>query len=151
GANVDQLPEAFAKDRARLFLGPNGDLKQLQPDLPHTIAQLRAQFGWVDQRLPGGRRFLLGNEPGLPDARVYYLVWFIRGRWQGGPALLSEFAALEAWERRVKAIGHGSPSPMTSAEALEVARSRDPTTPEHADSRDPQGLRPGQTVSVVAD
>ena len=109
GANADQLPEAFAKDRARLFLGPNGNLKQLQPDLPHTIAQLRAQFGWVDQRLAGGRRFMLGNEPGLPDALTYYLVWFVRGRWQGGPGLLSEFPALEAWEQRVKAIGHGTP------------------------------------------
>jgi len=26
GANADQLPEAFAKDRVRLFLGPSGDL-----------------------------------------------------------------------------------------------------------------------------
>lgn len=151
GANFDQLPEAFARDRARLFLGPNGDLKQLQPDLPHTIAQLRAQFGWADQRLGAGRRFLLGNEPGLPDALIYYPVWFIRGRWQGGPALLSEFPALEAWEQRVKAIGHGNPSVMTSGEALEVARSHEPTTPEHGDSRDPQGLRLGQIISVVPD
>jgi glutathione S-transferase len=151
GANADQLPEAFAKDRARLFLGPNGNLKQLQPELPHSIAQLRAQFGWVDQRLAGGRRFMLGNEPGLPDALAYYLVWFVRGRWAGGPALLSEFPALEAWEQRVKAIGHGAPSPMTPAEALEIARSSQPTTPEHGDPREAQGLEPGQTVSVVAD
>ena len=49
GANADQLPEAFATDRVRLFLGPNGDLKKVQADLPHTAAQLRAQFGWIDQ------------------------------------------------------------------------------------------------------
>ncbi len=151
GANADQLPEAFAKDRVRLFLGPNGDLKQAQADLPHTIAQLRAQFGWIDQRLAGGRRFMLGNEPALPDALTYYLVWFVRARWQGGPGLLSEFPALEGWEQRVKAIGHGSPSAMTSGEALEVARSSQPATLEQGDPKDPQGLRPGHTVSVVAD
>ena len=151
GANADQLPEAFAKDRVRLFLGPTGDLRKVQTDLPHTIAQLRAQFGWVDQRLAGGRRFLLSNEPGLPDALTYYLVWFVRGRWQGGPGLLSEFPALEGWEQRVKAIGHGTPSAMTSGKALEIARSSQPTTPEQGDSKDPQGLAPGQTVSVVAD
>ncbi|HTS54768.1 MAG TPA: glutathione S-transferase family protein [Burkholderiales bacterium] len=151
GANADQLPEPFAKDRVRLFFGPGGDLKKVQADLPHTLAQLRAQFGWIDQRLATGRRFVLGDEAGLPDALTYYLVWFVRARWQGGPALLAEFPALEAWEQRVKGIGHGRPSAMTSSEALDVARSRQPATHEQFDPKDPQGLKPGQTVSVVAD
>jgi glutathione S-transferase len=151
GANLDQLPEGFVKDRARLFFGSNPDLKKIQADLPHTIAQLRAQLGWIDQRLAGGRRFMLGNDPGLPDATTYYLVWFVRGRWQGGPALLSEFPSLEAWEQRVKAIGHGSPSEMSSAEAIEIARSSQPATPEQADPKDPQGLKPGQRIGVAAD
>jgi len=151
GASADQLPEAFVKDRMRLFFGPNADVKKVQADLPHTVAQLRAQFGWMDERLAGGRRFMLGEEAGLPDALAYYLVWFVRARWQGGPALLSEFAALEAWEQRVKAIGHGRPTPMNPSEALDVARASEPATPEKADPKDPQGLRPGQSVSVVAD
>lgn len=151
GANADQLPEAFAKDRVRLFLGLHGDLKQVKADVPHTAAQLRAQLGWIDQRLAGGRRFMLGNEPGLPDALAYYVVWFVRGRWQGGPALLSEFPALEGWEQRVKAIGHGQPSEMTSGEALDIARAAQPATPEQADPRDPQKLVPGQRVTLVAD
>ena len=151
GANADQLPEAFAKDRVRLFLGPQGDLNKVKADLPHTVAQLRAQFGWMDQRVSGGRRFMLGDQPGLPDALCYYLVWFVRGRWQGGPGLISEFSALEAWEQRVKAIGHGRPTEMTSTEALEVARNATPMTPEQGDPRDPQGLKPGQRVSVVPD
>lgn len=151
GANADQLPEAFATDRVRLFLGPNGNLKALQVDLPHYVAQLRAQFGWMDERLAGGRRYMLGDAPGMPDALCYYLVWFVRARWQGGPALLSEFAALEAWEQRVKAIGHGQPSPMTSGEALDIARASEPITQERADARDPQGLKPGLRVEVVPD
>ena len=151
GANADQLPEAFAKDRVRLFLGPQGDLNKVKADLPHTIAQLRAQVGWMDQRVSGGRRFMLGDQPGLPDALCYYLVWFVRGRWQGGPALIAEFSGLEAWEQRVKAIGHGRPTEMTPAEAIEVARSNSPATPERSDPNDPQGLKPGQRVSVVPD
>ena len=151
GANADQLPEAFAKDRVRLFLGPQGDLNKVKADLPHTIAQLRAQFGWMDQRVSGGRRFMLGDQPGLPDALCYYLVWFIRGRWQGGPALIAEFSALETWEQRVKAIGHGRPTEMTAVDAIEVARSSSPATAEQSDPRDPQGLKPGQRVSVVPD
>jgi glutathione S-transferase len=151
GASADSLPEAFVKDRGPLFLGPNWDIKKVQADVPHLAAQLRAQFAWMDERLAGGRPFMLGDRAGLPDALCYYVVWFVRGRWQGGPALLSEFAALEGWEQRVKAIGHGKSSAMTPAEALDVARSTEPATPEQGDSRDPQGLKPGDKVRVVAD
>ena len=151
GANAAQLPEPFARDRVRLFFGPNGDLNKVQADVPHAAAQLRAQFGWIDRRLARGSHFMLGPDAGLVDALSYYLVWFVRGRWQGGPALLSEFAALEAWERRVKAIGHGKASAMSSGEALEVARANQPATSEQSDPKDPQGLKPGQMVSVVAD
>jgi glutathione S-transferase len=151
GANADQLPEDFAADRVRLFLGPDGDLRKLKAALPHLVVQLRAQFGWLDQRLATGRRFILGEQPGLPDAVGYYLVWFVRARWQGGPALFSECPALEAWEQRVKAIGHGSPAPMNSIEAIEIARSNEPATAEQGDPRDPQKLDPGARVSVVAD
>lgn len=151
GANADQLPEAFAKDRGRLYLGPQWDLKKEQADLPHIIAQLRTHLGWMDQRLATGRRFMLGDDPGLPDALVYYLAWFLRGRWEGGPGLLAQFPALEAWEKRVQAIGHGKQSDMTAAEALEIARSSRHTTPEQGDPDDPQGLKPGMQVSVAPD
>jgi glutathione S-transferase len=151
GAAADQLPEAFAKDRGRLYLGPDADFAAVQADLPHVVTQLRAQLGWIDDRLATGRPFVLGDRPGLPDALAYYLVWFIRGRWEGGPGLLSQFPALEAWERRVAAIGHGSPTEMTADEALDVARAATTETPEGADSDDPQGLAPGMAVSVVPD
>jgi glutathione S-transferase len=127
-ANAAQMPEAFLADRARLFFGPVWDMQKIQADLPHVIAQLRPQFGWMNQRIAGGRRFMLGDAAGLPDALCYYLVWFLRGRWQGGPALLAQFPALEAWEQRVKAIGHGHPTAMTPAEALDVARDSQTTT-----------------------
>jgi len=149
GGNLDQLPEAFAKDRGELYFGPGYDLKKVQADLPHCIAQLRGHFGWFEQRLAAGRRFLLGDRPGLHDALGYYLVWFIRGRWQGGPALLSEFSSLEAWEQRVKAIGHGKPTAMAAGEALDIARAHQPVTPEQDDPLDAQGLKPGMTVSVA--
>lgn len=151
GAAADQLPEAFAKDRGRLYLGPDADFAAIQADLPHVVAQLRAQFGWIDDRLATGRSFVLGDQPGLPDVLAYYLVWFIRGRWDGGPGLLSQFPALEAWERRVAAIGHGSPSEMTAGEALDIARAATTEIPEGADADDPQGLTPGMAVSVVPD
>lgn len=151
GAAADQLPEAFAKDRGRLYFGPDYDYEIIKANVPHSAAQLRGQLGWLDQRLATGRNFMLGDQPGLPDAVTYYLVWFIRGRWQSGPEFLSEFPALEAWEKRVAAIGHGDQKDMTAGEALDVAKASETDTAEQADPRDPQGIKPGMTVSIVAD
>ncbi len=153
GAAGDALPPDFAEDRGRLYLGPDWaeGLKRANADQPHTASQVRAQFGWMDQRLATGRRFMLGDAPGLPDALAYYLVWFLRGRWPDGPAFLTEFPALEAWEARVRAIGHGSVSEMSAGEALEVARAAEPVTAEQADPGDPQGLAPGMAVTVAPD
>lgn len=151
GAAPDDLPEAFAKDRGRLYLGPEWDLAKVHKDLPHVVAQLRAHFGWLDNWLGDGERFLAGDAPGLTDALAYYLVWFVRGRWEAGPTLLAEFPALEAWEARVLALGHGTPTLMAAADALDVARAAEPATPESTDPRDPQRLTPGMPVSVVPD
>jgi hypothetical protein len=40
---------------------------------------------------------------------------------------------------------------MTSATALEIARDTEPTTPASVDPADPQGLQPGQEVTVQPD
>jgi glutathione S-transferase len=153
GAAGDALPADFAEDRGRLYFGPDwgAHLARAGEDLPHILSQLRGQFGWVDQRLATGRRFMLGDAPGLPDALAYYLVWFLRGRWAEGPAFLSEFPALEAWEARVREIGHGEVSAMGAEEALAIAKAVEPSTEEAADTRDPQGLSPGMAVSVAPD
>jgi glutathione S-transferase len=151
GANADQLPDAFLQDRGRLFFGPKWNIQTVKRDVPHAVAQLRAQFGWIDRQLADNGPFLLGRQAGLMDAMAYYLAWFVRGRWQGGPGLLAEFPALEAWELRVKAIGHGKPTPLTSAEAIEIANAAQTDTPEAGEPKDPQGLRPGAKIGVVPD
>lgn len=147
--SAEALPPALVADRSRLYLGPNGDLAKEAADLPHTLAQLRAQLGWVEARLSTGRRYILADEPGMPDLLVWYLYWFIDARFAGARELFDEFPLLRAWSERVRAIGHGSMSPMSPAEALDVARRSRPTTVAAADARDPQKLRPGMRVTVV--
>lgn len=148
GHAPDELPKEFAADRGRLYFGPDHDLRVVQAGLPHTLAQLRGHLGWLDERLAHGRDFILG-EPGLPDVFAYYIVWFLRGRWPEGPDFLSQFPALVAWEQRVAALGHGNPSDMEASEALEIAKTAEPETPEQGDSLDPQGLKPGMGVRIV--
>lgn len=150
GAAAETLPADFAADRGALYFGPDFDLDALAAELPHALAQLRAQFGWMEMRLATGRPFMLGGEPGLPDALCYYLVWFIRGRYDRGPDFLAQFEQLCAWEARVRNIGHGSPSDLDSEAALAIAREARPETGPRVDPLDPLGLEPGALVRVVS-
>lgn len=151
GAEADALPAAFAEDRGRLYFGPDYDWQAQKQQLPHTLAQIRAQLGWIEQRLASGRDYLLGPEPGLPDALCYYLVWFLRGRYADGPAFLEQFPRLVAWEQRIAAFGHGRPEELDAKEALSIARGAEPRCDMGGDPHDPQGLAPGQTVAIVPD
>lgn len=151
GAAADSLPPDFAADRGRLYFGPDFDLAEFKPRLAGALAQLRAQLDWIDQRLATGRDFILGDKPGLPDALCYYLVWFVRGRYDRGPEILSEFSHLEAWESRVRDVGHGKPKDLDPSEALAIAKAAEVATEPYLDSRDPLGLELGDSVAVAPD
>ncbi|MEM7686868.1 MAG: glutathione S-transferase family protein [Pseudomonadota bacterium] len=153
GAAGDALDPDFAKDRGRLYLGPAwaDGLKAANADLPHLAAQLRAHFGWANDRLATGRQFMLGTEPGLPDALIWHVVWFIRGRWADGPAFLSQYPALSAWEERMGAIGHGTSEDLSPQEAIQIAKDTPIATEAAEDPLDPQGLTFGMAVAVSPD
>ena len=157
GAAGDDLPEDFAKDRGLLYFGEDWAerLKQANAELPHLVAQLRAPLTWINsnlsETLSGDQPFLLGPEPAAIDAQLYYMVWFIRGRWGGGPSLLSEFKHLERWEKNVLEIGHGTSSPLSGEEALAVGLSSETTTISEVANNDPQGLAIGMKVSIGPD
>lgn len=153
GAAGDTLPQDFAEDRGRLYLGPDwaAGLEKAHSELPHLAAQLRVQLGWIDYHLGQDGPFILGASPGMADAVTYHVVWFVRGRWKEGANLLSELTHLEAWEKRIAEIGHGAFTPIGPDDALEIARAASPDTPELTDSKDPQGLGVGMRVSINPD
>ncbi|MGI9433281.1 MAG: glutathione S-transferase family protein, partial [Geminicoccaceae bacterium] len=101
--------------------------------------------------LATGRSFILGDQPGLPDLLVYYLVWFLRGRWSEGEAFLGEFPAIDAWRQRILAIGHGRPEEMTPEDALETARAGQTSTPRRCDPADRLRLELDMSVGVKPD
>ncbi len=148
GDQVDTMPADFAADRGPFYFGDDYDPERMKADLSETVAQVRAQLEWMDERLATGRAFMLGPEPGLPDALCYYLVWFIRARCTMGPGLLAPLKALSAWEERMAALGHGRSRDMSAQEALDIARDATHQTPGRADPDDPQGLAPGDRVEV---
>ena len=57
----------------------------------------------------------------------------------------------EAWEKRIQAIGHGTRSEISTAEALEIGTKATPQAKVSADPNDPNGRKPGDVVSVHSD
>lgn len=153
GSAGDNLPADFAADRGRLYLGENWaeGLKQANADLPHLVAQLRAPLSWLEQQLSDGRMYLLGNQPAAIDAQMYHVVWFVTGRWDGGPLLIAQFPQVQRWMESILSIGHGTQTDMTPEAALAVATAVEPVTLPTVSKDDPQGLSVGQTVSVSPD
>lgn len=153
GSAGDNLPKDFAEDRGRLYLGQDWaeGLKLANAQLPHLVAQMRAPLTWVDDQLKDGRKFLLGPAPAAIDAQIYYVVWFIRGRWAGGPSMLSEFSNLVRWENDVRALGHGTTSSMSPEDAIARAKSLEPIAETGVAPNDPQGFKVGVSVTVHPD
>ena len=154
GSAGDALPEDFAEDRGRLYLGGDNwaeNLKRANAQLPHLVAQLRVYCSWLDQVLGDNRKYLLGNDAAALDAQIYHVIWFIRGRFAGGEALLSEFPNLVRWEESIESLGHGSSTTLTAEEAIEIAAATTPKTKNYVQDNDPQGLQAGMQVSVGPD
>ncbi|MFK8083831.1 MAG: glutathione S-transferase family protein [Granulosicoccus sp.] len=153
GSAGDNLPADFAEDRGRLYLGENWaeGLKQANAELPHLVAQLRAPLSWLNQQLSDGRKYLLGEAPAAVDAQMYHVLWFVNGRWDGGPSLIGQFPHVQRWMESVNAIGHGTQSDMTPEAAVSVAQSLQTITAEGVAEHDPQGLVVGQRVFISPD
>ncbi len=145
---AEDLPPAFVADRARLYIGADADMEKERADLPHTLAQLRAQIGWLEKHLETGGPYILGDTPGMPDLSIWFIVWFIRERYAEAAAFLAEFPMLNGWAERMAAIGHGSSTPMTPAEALDIAKHAVSATPQSSDPKDPQGLDVGMKIAI---
>jgi glutathione S-transferase len=153
GSAGDGLPKDFAEDRGRLYLGSDWaeGLKAANAALPHLASQFRAPLSWANAQLSDGRTFLLGKAPAAIDAQLFHVIWFLRGRWDNGPAFLSEFTHLERWEKNVGKIGHGTMSEMSPEDAIDRAAAHEPITSPATDPLDPQGLVPGMRVTVSPD
>lgn len=124
----DSVPEAFKKDREALSGRPFDPAVMKAAAVP-AKGQWRGHADFIERGLAGGD-FLGGSTPSLSDVAAYMNVW-----WLGSAArhvreaLLDGLPNTEAWRQRVKALGHGTRSEMTGAEAVALAKATEPETP----------------------
>ena len=151
GAIGDKLPEAFVRDRSD-FSGRSFDPARLKAAAPAAREQTYAHLAFAEEMLRDGRPFLLGAAPSLADCALYNPVWFLQVRMGQGdqPSPLDRLPKIVEWSRRMKALGSGKPTPMTGAEALDVAKAATPLATK-VDDKDPSGLKAGQKIGVTPD
>lgn len=150
GGGAALADEAFIKDREKLT-GRPFDIEAMKAAAPLMAEQFRAQLGWLEDQLADGRAFLMGEKPGIAEANAYYNLAFIRWTSPAGSKLIEAFPKLLAWEARVKAIGHGTRHEISREDALDIAQTASSTEQASRDAGEPNGLAPGDRVTVMAD
>jgi glutathione S-transferase len=150
GSLADRVPAEFIADREKLR-GAKFDIAGMTAAIPQMRDQFRAHLAWIDAQLCDERIWLAGEAPSLLDINAYMNVWYARSNMPNADELLAEFDHARAWAARVRAVGHGSRTEMTTAEALEIASKATPETEELSDPNDPNGRKPGDHVAVMPD
>ena len=151
GSLADSIPQDFRKDREAMMGRPMNP-EAMKAALPVARDQVRAACTWINDHLAGGHRYLMGNQPGLADAAVYHIIWFLRNSAPGETGrLLDPHAELCSWEKRIAAIGHGQSEEISSTEALSIAKEATPSSQEALDPFDPASRKPGDNVSIMPD
>lgn len=145
------IDENFRKDREAL-LGRPFDTEAMRAMVGPMLEQLRAHLDWIEEQLGDGRSYLMGDAPGLSDASCYHNLAFVR--WldpKAALALLEHLPRTAAWEGRVKGIGHGKRLAMSREEALDIAAASTSIEAAVTDPHEPNGLKAGDKVTVMAD
>ena len=150
GSLADKVPQEFIADREKLR-GAKFDVAAMTAAIPQMRDQFRAHVQWIEAQLAGGRSWMCGEHVSLCDINAYMNVWYARGNLPGLDDVLTGFPAIRAWETRMRSIGHGTSTEISTAAALEIGTRATPETAELADPHDPNGRKPGDQVEVMPD
>jgi glutathione S-transferase len=140
-----EAAKAFADDRAKMS---GSGMTRLRPaDAAGAYkSYLRRLSDMLDDK-----PFLLGEVPCIADFSAYHPLWYTR-RIDALKDLLELTPAVLDWMDRMADIGHGESTPMTSAEAIEVARAAIPhTLLSDSTFQDDHGIPLGSQVTVRAE
>ena len=121
---AERFTPEFLADRAALFGKPKPGLGRGWETAAKYLTQLRPQLEWIGDMLRDGRRYLFGDHMSLADCVVYHALWIMDQLAYERVALIP--GGVRQWMDRVAAGGHGSPSPMSALEALNIAAAAKP-------------------------
>lgn len=136
--------KAFVADRAALFDGGSASrlpVEQAKHQWPTLMSRLELQ-------LARNGDFLFGA-PSIADFSVAHTLWFLKQTPVTAP-LVDAYSEVAAWLGRVLGFGHGAPSELSSAEAVEIALHATPAALPDEQFVDPNGFKAGDSVKISA-
>ena len=122
--DAERFTPEFLADRAALLGKPKPGLGHGIETANKWLAQLRPQLAWITGMLSDGRAYIRGDTISLADCVIYHALWIMDQLSYERVALIPP--TIRVWMDRVAAHGHGSFTPMTAPEALEVAHAATP-------------------------
>jgi len=145
-ADAERFTPQFLADRAALLGKPEPGLAHRQAAAAKNLVQLRPQFSWICDMLSDGRSYMLGETMSLADCVVYHPLWVMDQLASERVGIIPD--QIRSWMDRIAARGHGTLTPMTASEALDVAAASEPKSPLASEmlEGDPQL---GDTVSIT--
>jgi len=136
--------QRFREDRAAMRKG--GTVRR------GTIPECRALYAYfapmIESQFADGRAYLLGASPCVADFALYHTMWVI-GRVPKLAGLLEPLPKISQWMQRMKGIGYGSSSEITSGEAIRIANSSRPENLNGAVALETDGIALGQPAQVM--
>lgn len=117
-----------------------------RPSVADAQATLRTFLDFLEKQLSDGRGRILGIETSMADCSVYHPLWHV-GRMPGADDALAPYRHVRRWMSEVAAAGHGTPTPMTSQQAIKLAMASTPESLEPVS--DSPAFAPGSLVEVL--
>ncbi|MDU8361123.1 glutathione S-transferase family protein [Pseudomonas syringae group sp. J309-1] len=136
--------KAFVADRAALFQGGSATrlpVEQAKHQWPTLMSRL-------EQQLDRNGDFLFGA-PSIADFSVAHTLWFLKQTPVTAP-FVDDYPEVAAWLARVLGFGHGAPSELSPAEAVEIALNATPAALPDEQFVDLNGFKAGDQVSISA-
>lgn len=152
-AGVAQVFASASEQEVQAFVADRSAMRGGAPRM--ASADAAAAYKSYLRRLASmlhGQDFLFGAQPCVADFAAYPPLWFTQERTPALAGILDGTPEVKAWMARMKAIGQGQSSDMSSAQALQAARDASPV-PLEADEtfQNEHGLPLGSRVVLAAD
>ena len=142
--------ERYTPEHRAAFIEDRKAFRKGAPRMaPHVATAVLSQhLAQIERQFSDGRLFLLGSDATLADFSFFHPLWFVE-RATAVAGFLSAYSRTVQWMHRIAAIGHGTPIPLSSAEAIEIARVGVPA-PLRTEARQAPGPCPmGARVTVA--
>ena len=136
GSNLEHLPEGLQADRSVMRGLPPPSPEAMRRAVKRNAPLARGQLTQIESMLSDGRRWIAGQTMTVADLAVYHALWFFTARSSKLAFEIAPFGRINEWMSRIRAIGHGNSTPLSSMEALRIAADAIPAAPRLPQSFD---------------